>query len=55
MKAYENLFKIVMVLILVMSFLLGCFLGYQTSQKTSDTILEEPAYKLLDRIYHLEE
>lgn len=55
MKAYEHLFKIVMVLILLISFLLGCLLGFKTSQKTSDTIIEEPAYKLLDRIYNLEE
>ena len=55
MKAYENLFKIAMVLILLVSFLLGYFLGFKTSQKTSDTIREEPAYKLLDRIYNLEE
>ena len=55
MRAYENLFKIAMALILLMSFLLGCFLGFKTSQKTSDTILEEPAYKLLVRIYNIEE
>lgn len=55
MKAYEHLFKIAMVLILLVSFLLGCFLGLKTSQKTSDMIREEPAYKLLDRIYNLEE
>lgn len=55
MNTYENLFKIAMVLILLMSFLLGCFLGFKTSQKTSDAILEEPVYKLLDRIYNVEE
>lgn len=55
MKIQEHLFKITMVLILVMSFLLGCFLGLKTSQKDLDAIIEEPAYKLLDRIYHLEE
>lgn len=55
MKTYEHLFKIVMILILLMSFLLGCFLGFKTSQKTSEIIREEPAYKLLDRIYKLEE
>lgn len=55
MKIQEHLFKIAMVLILLMSFLLGCLLGFETSQKTSDAILEEPAYKLLDRIYNLEE
>lgn len=55
MKIYEHLFKIVMVLILLMSFLLGYFLGFKTSQKASEVIREEPAYKLLDRIYNLEE
>ena len=55
MKIQEHLFKIAMALILIMSFLLGCLLGFETSQKTSDTILEEPVYKLLDRIYDLEE
>ena len=55
MKAYNCLFKIVMILILLISFLLGYFLGFKTSQKTSDVIIEEPAYKLLDRIYNLEE
>lgn len=55
MNMQEHLFRIAMVLILMMSFLLGCLLGFKTSQKTSDTILEEPAYKLLDRIYNLEE
>lgn len=55
MKIQEHSFKIAMVLVFVMSFLLGCLLGFETSQKTSDTILEEPAYKLLDRIYNLEE
>lgn len=55
MKIQEHLFRIAMVLILLMSFLLGCLLGFEASQKTSDTIIEEPAYKLLDRIYNLEE
>ena len=55
MKIQEHLFKIAMILILLMSFLLGCFLGFKTSQKDLDTIIEEPAYKLLDRIYNLEE
>lgn len=55
MKIQEHLFKIAMVLIFVMSFLLGCLLGFETSQKTSDVILEEPVYKLLDRIYNVEE
>lgn len=55
MKIQEHLFKIAITLILMMSFLLGCLLGFETSQKTSDAILEEPAYKLLDRIYNLEE
>lgn len=55
MNIQEHLFKIAMALILIMSFLLGCLLGFETSQKTSDTILEEPTYKLLDRIYNLEE
>ena len=54
MKTYEHLFKIVMVLILLMSFLLGYFLGFKTSQKASEVIREEPAYKLLDRIYNLD-
>lgn len=55
MKTYKQLLKTAMVLILLISFLLGCLLGFKTSQKTSDTIIEEPAYKLLDRIYNLEE
>lgn len=55
MKIQEHLFKIAMVLILLVSFLLGCFLGYQTSRKTSEVIREEPVYKLLDKIYNLEE
>lgn len=55
MKIQEHLFKIAMILIFVMSFLLGCLFGFETSQKSSDVILEEPAYKLLDRIYNLEE
>lgn len=54
-KMYKHLFKIVMVLILLMSFLLGYSLGFKTSRKASDTILEEPAYKLLDKIYDVEE
>lgn len=55
MKMYKYLLEIVIVLTLLVSFLIGYFLGFKTSQKASDTILEEPVYKLLDRIYNVEE
>lgn len=55
MKMYKYLLEVVIVLTLLVSFLIGYFLGFKTSQKTSDMIREEPAYKLLDRIYNLEE
>lgn len=55
MKISKYLFEIITVLILLVSFLFGCFLGFKLSKKVSDVNLEEPAYKLLDRIYNLEE
>lgn len=55
MKIPKYLFEIVIVLILLVSFLFGCFLGFKLSKKVSDVNLEEPAYKLLDKIYNLEE
>ena len=55
MKIPKYLFEIIIVLILLVSFLFGCFLGFKLSKKVSNTNLEEPAYKLLDKIYNLEE
>ena len=55
MKISRHLFKIITVLILLVGFLFGYFLGFKLSKKVSDINLEEPVYKLLDRIHNLEE
>lgn len=55
MKISKYLFEIITVLILLVSFLFGCFLGFKSLKKVYNVNLEEPAYKLLDRIYNLEE